>query len=188
MGRSCPFACGPATGRNRRISLVAGRPGAGPLTEPIAATQPRRRQPLLMPHCPPSREGGCNPIRPHREWLRKTENFLTCAGKRSGKPSAILTKGCLVLPIDVVIRQEFTTVFRDVNWVTSSRTGATGGNTISPICPSVGFGWKCVIPQPARNMMHGLESSHSPPEARDTRYRVFQAMPLAGRRVEEYPL
>ena len=167
LGRSCPFACGPATGRNRRISLVAGRPGAGPLTEPIAATQPRRRQPLLMPHCRPSREGGCNPIRPHREWLRKTENFLTCAGKRSGKPS---------------------TVFRDVNWVTSSRTGATGGNTISPICPSVGFGWKCVIPQPARNMMHGLESSHSPPEARDTRYRVFQAMPLAGRRVEEYPL
>jgi len=30
-----------ATGRNRRISFVAGRPGEGPLTEPPAATQPR---------------------------------------------------------------------------------------------------------------------------------------------------
>src|SRR6516164_3571385 len=35
---------------HRRISLVAGRPGEGPLTEPIAATQPRRQEPLFMPH------------------------------------------------------------------------------------------------------------------------------------------
>jgi len=41
-------------GRNRRISLVAGRPGEGPLTEPIAATQPRRQEPLFMP-----RNGRC---------------------------------------------------------------------------------------------------------------------------------
>ena len=38
-----------ANGWNRRISLVAGRPGEGPLTKPITATQPRRQEPLFMP-------------------------------------------------------------------------------------------------------------------------------------------
>ena len=38
-----------ATARSRRISLVARRPGEGPLTEPTAATQPRRQEPLFMP-------------------------------------------------------------------------------------------------------------------------------------------
>src|SRR6516164_7952464 len=44
------FTLVPTNGRLRRISLVAGRPGEGPLTEPIAATQPRRQEPLFMPH------------------------------------------------------------------------------------------------------------------------------------------
>ena len=40
-----------STGRPlRRISLVAGRPGEGPLTAPIAAAHPRRQEPLFMPH------------------------------------------------------------------------------------------------------------------------------------------
>ena len=32
-----------------RDPVAAGRPGEGPLTEPIAATQPRRQEPLFMP-------------------------------------------------------------------------------------------------------------------------------------------
>jgi hypothetical protein len=46
----------PTSVRNRRISLVAGRPGEGPLTEPIAAAQPRRQEPLFMPHYGPCLE------------------------------------------------------------------------------------------------------------------------------------
>jgi hypothetical protein len=38
-----------ANGRVRRVSPVPGRAGEGLLTEPTAATQPWRRQPLLMP-------------------------------------------------------------------------------------------------------------------------------------------
>ena len=53
-GRTLPLDLGFTNGRNRRISLVAGRPGEGPLTEPIAATQPRRQEPLFMP-----RNGRC---------------------------------------------------------------------------------------------------------------------------------
>jgi hypothetical protein len=55
LGRTLPLDFSPANGGSRRISLVAGRPGEGPLTEPIAATQPRRQEPLFMPHSCPSR-------------------------------------------------------------------------------------------------------------------------------------
>jgi hypothetical protein len=40
----------PAYGRKRRVSPVAARAGECLLTEPTAATQPWRWQPLLMPH------------------------------------------------------------------------------------------------------------------------------------------
>ena len=52
------FTLVPTNGRLRRISLVAGRPGEGPLTEPIAATQPRRQEPLFMPHSRDPSAGG----------------------------------------------------------------------------------------------------------------------------------
>jgi len=39
-----------ASGAVLRVSPVGVRPGEGLLTEPTAATQPRRRQPLFMPH------------------------------------------------------------------------------------------------------------------------------------------
>src|SRR5262249_4716286 len=52
--RTLPLDLGPANGRSRRISLVAGRPGEGPLTEPAAAAQPRRQEPPFMPHSRPS--------------------------------------------------------------------------------------------------------------------------------------
>ena|SRR6516164_7157146 len=55
-GRASRFHCCLANGRLRRISLVAGRPGESPLTEPIAAAQPRRQEPLFMPLCGRSRE------------------------------------------------------------------------------------------------------------------------------------
>ena len=45
---------GSADGRNRCISLVAKRSGEGPLTEPTAAAQPRRQEPLFMPLKRPS--------------------------------------------------------------------------------------------------------------------------------------
>ena len=55
-GRASRFHCCLANGRLRRISLVAGRPGESPLTEPIAAAQPRRQEPLFMPlSSPPNR-------------------------------------------------------------------------------------------------------------------------------------
>ena len=47
-GRISPFLGEGGKVWNRRISLVAGRPGEGPLTEPIVATQPRRQEPLFM--------------------------------------------------------------------------------------------------------------------------------------------
>jgi len=48
-GQTLRLDGGPANGRNRRILPVVVRPGEGPLTDPIAGTQPRRRQPLKLP-------------------------------------------------------------------------------------------------------------------------------------------
>ena len=49
-GRTLPLDLGPANGRSRRVSLVAPRPREGPLTEPIAGTEPRPQERVLMPH------------------------------------------------------------------------------------------------------------------------------------------
>jgi hypothetical protein len=40
MGRSFPLSHGLTNGRNRRILVIAGRSGQGPLTEPTAAARP----------------------------------------------------------------------------------------------------------------------------------------------------
>jgi hypothetical protein len=49
MGRLQRFSNGPANGWNRRILVVARRPGDGPLTEPTAAARACRREPVFLP-------------------------------------------------------------------------------------------------------------------------------------------
>ena len=44
-----PRSAPPANGRNRRVSLIAIRPGEGRLTEPRAGAQPERRELVFMP-------------------------------------------------------------------------------------------------------------------------------------------
>jgi hypothetical protein len=51
------FNGGRVDGSFRRVSPVSGRAVEGLLTEPTAATQPGRRQPLLMPLKRPCRRG-----------------------------------------------------------------------------------------------------------------------------------
>ena len=46
--RSCRLNRYPVDGRNRRILVIAGRSGEGPLTEPTAAARPWHREPLAF--------------------------------------------------------------------------------------------------------------------------------------------
>src|SRR6516225_5416801 len=47
-GRASRFHCCLANGRLRRILVIAGPSGEGPLTEPTAAARPWRRKPLTL--------------------------------------------------------------------------------------------------------------------------------------------
>lgn len=74
-------------------------------------------------------------LTPAASGCEKSEDFSSCAGKPAGKLSDVLTRGCLGASTTLVIRQEFTTVFRDVNWVTASQAGthACPGYRPSPV-------------------------------------------------------
>jgi hypothetical protein len=48
LGRASPFRAGGGKVRNRRIFVIAGRSGEGPLTEPTAAARPWQREPLTF--------------------------------------------------------------------------------------------------------------------------------------------
>jgi len=61
LGRTLPLDLGLPTGRNRRVAPVAARSGDRLLSEPIAGTQPCRREPLFMPLRRPCGQAGSRP-------------------------------------------------------------------------------------------------------------------------------